>query len=54
MCIRDRHKEHGVIQSIDEIGAVGHRVLHGGEKITQSTLIDDYVMSCLLYTSRCV
>ena len=42
-----QHKEHGVIQSIDEIGAVGHRVLHGGEKITQSTLIDDYVMSVI-------
>ena len=25
-------KEHGVISSMDEIGAVGHRVLHGGEK----------------------
>lgn len=36
-------KEHGVIASIDEIGAVGHRVLHGGEKITASCVIDDYV-----------
>ncbi|MEA5068220.1 MAG: acetate kinase, partial [Christensenellaceae bacterium] len=40
-------KAHGVISSIDEIGAVGHRVLHGGEKITKSTLIDDYVLSVI-------
>ena len=40
-------KAHGVIASIDEIGAVGHRVLHGGEKVTQSTLIDDYVLSVI-------
>ncbi|MEG0934286.1 MAG: acetate kinase [Clostridia bacterium] len=40
-------KEHGVIESIDEIGAVGHRVLHGGEEITQSTLIDDHVMDVI-------
>ncbi|MGI6237672.1 MAG: acetate/propionate family kinase [Candidatus Excrementavichristensenella sp.] len=35
--------EHGVIHSIDEISAVGHRVLHGGEKLTKSIIIDDYV-----------
>ena len=28
--------EVGVIKSMDEIGAVGHRVLHGGEKFTKS------------------
>ena len=33
--------EHGVIESIDEIGAVGHRVAHGGEKFKASTLIDE-------------
>ena len=31
----------GVISSLDEIGAVGHRVAHGGEYFTQSCLIDD-------------
>lgn len=31
---------HGVITSIDEIGAVGHRVLHGGDKFTASCVID--------------
>ena len=29
-------KKHGVINSTDEIGAVGHRVLHGGEKFSGS------------------
>jgi acetate kinase len=37
----------GVIKSVDEIGAVGHRVVHGGEKVYDSVLIDDYVMSVL-------
>ncbi len=32
--------DHGVITSIDEIGAVGHRVLHGGSKFTASCVID--------------
>ena len=32
--------EHGVIKSMDEIGAVGHRVAHGGEKYAQSVLVD--------------
>ena len=31
----------GVITSLNEIGAVGHRVAHGGEYFTQSCLIDD-------------
>jgi acetate kinase len=34
---------HGVITSIDEIGAVGHRVLHGGDKFTASCVIDEPV-----------
>ena len=34
-------KELGVISDLSEIGAVGHRVLHGGEKFTASCLIDD-------------
>lgn len=32
---------HGVVKSMDEIGAVGHRVLHGGEKFTESCLVDE-------------
>ena len=26
-------KENGVVESLDEIGAVGHRIVHGGEKL---------------------
>ena len=33
--------EYGVIGSMDEIDAVGHRVLHGGAKFTESCLVDD-------------
>ena len=34
-------KEHGVISSVKEIGAVGHRVLHGGIEFTESCVVDD-------------
>ncbi len=40
-------EEYGVIESIEEIGAVGHRVAHGGEKFKKSTLIDDEVIKYL-------
>ena len=40
-------KEHGVISDLSEIGAVGHRVLHGGEKFTASCLIDDAVIAAI-------
>jgi len=33
--------EYGVVESMSEIGAVGHRVLHGGSEFTQSCLVDD-------------
>ena len=36
-------KDLGVIASVDEIGAVGHRVLHGGEKLSGSVLVTDEV-----------
>ncbi|MCX5790021.1 MAG: acetate kinase [Elusimicrobia bacterium] len=35
------HAEHGVIESTDSIAAVGHRMVHGGEKFAKSVLIDD-------------
>lgn len=38
-------KEHGVIKSLDEIKAVGHRVAHGGEFFTQSVLLNDDAIS---------
>ena len=37
----------GVINSLDEIAAVGHRVVHGGEKFSDSVLIDDKVMDAI-------
>ena len=40
-------KEHGVISSIDEISAVGHRVLHGGDKFTASTIVDEKVEAAI-------
>ena len=35
--------EHGVIASTDEIGAIGHRVLHGGKTLTKSIRVDQHV-----------
>ena len=40
-------KEHGVISSMDEISAVGHRVVHAGEKYAGSVLITEDVMNAL-------
>lgn len=39
--------KHGVIKSMDEISAVGHRVVHGGEKFSSSVVIDDEVMDTI-------
>ena len=39
--------EHGVISSMDEITAVGHRVVHGGEDFSGSVLITEDVMKAL-------
>jgi len=38
------HEEHGVINSKDEIDAVGHRLVHGAEKFAHSVLITDEVI----------
>ena len=38
------NKKSGVIASLAEVGAVGHRVVHGGEKFTSSTVITDEAM----------
>jgi acetate kinase len=35
---------HGAVKSLDEIEAIGHRVVHGGEKFADSVLITDEVM----------
>ena len=39
--------EYGVVSSMSEIDAVGHRVVHGGEKFACSVKIDDAVMAAL-------
>ncbi len=30
------HKDYGVISSLDEIDAIGHKIVHGGDKFTKS------------------
>lgn len=41
------NKDVGVIESVSEIGAVGHRVVHGGEEFTGSVVIDDKVIASI-------
>jgi len=38
------HPEYGVIKEMSEVSAVGHRVVHGGEKFAKSVAIDDEVL----------
>ena len=40
-------KETGVVKELAEIGAVGHRIVHGGEKFAASTLITDEVVKTI-------
>lgn len=37
----------GVVASLEEIGAVGHRVVHGGEKFAQSVVLDQEVLAAV-------
>ncbi|MBE5874291.1 MAG: acetate kinase [Lachnospiraceae bacterium] len=37
----------GVVKSLDEIGAVGHRIVHGGEKFAEATIITDEVLKAI-------
>ena len=39
--------EHGVIESLSEISAVGHRVLHGGEKFSGSVIVNEDVIAAI-------
>ena len=41
------NNDYGVISSLDEISAVGHRVVYGGEKIKESVLITDEVIDTI-------
>lgn len=45
MAIQDEN--HGVVNNMSEIGAVGHRVVHAGEKFAHSVLITDEVVKAL-------
>ncbi len=42
-----QHAEYGAVKSLDEIDAVGHRVVHGGEAFAESVIIDDEVMKAI-------
>ena len=39
------NENYGVIKNLDEIDAIGHRLVHGGEKFTKSVIIDDEVIA---------
>lgn len=41
-------KEYGAIQSINEINAVGHRMVHGGEKFSESVLLTPEVLDAFM------
>ncbi len=43
----DELLEHKAVESLDEIKGIGHRVLHGGEKYSDSVLIDDEVIESI-------
>lgn len=50
-CIKKELVELGVVSSLDEIDAVGHRVVHGGEAFNKSTIIsDEMIETCKKYT----
>ena len=40
-------KEYNVVESLDEIGAIGHRIVHGGESFTESVVIDKDVEAAI-------
>ncbi|CAC9930093.1 acetate kinase [Aedoeadaptatus coxii] len=42
-----KHEEYGAVKSLDEIDAVGHRVVHGGEAFAESVIIDEKVMQAI-------
>ena len=44
-------EEYGVVASMEEIGAVGHRVLHGGKAFTASCLVDE---ECIAAIEKCI
>ena len=50
-CVKKELVELGVVATLDEIDAVGHRLVHGGEEFKNSTLITDEVIeACKKFT----
>src|SRR5699024_787108 len=45
------NKDYGAVSSMNEINAIGHRVVHGGEEFSGSVVIDDHVLNAL---DRCI
>ncbi len=41
------NKEYGVIKTVEEVDAIGHRLVHGGEDFSSSILIDEEVMAAV-------
>jgi acetate kinase len=42
-----RHPEHGAVARLEQLAAVGHRVVHGGVRFTEATVIDAEVLAAL-------
>ncbi|MGE5295709.1 MAG: acetate/propionate family kinase, partial [Solirubrobacterales bacterium] len=42
------HPDIGVLHDLSEIGAVGHRVVHGGEEFTHSVVVDEQVIASIV------
>lgn len=40
-------KDHGVLENLDEISGIGHRVVHGGDKIADPVIVDEEVKSVI-------
>ena len=45
-------EKNGVIKSMDEIKAVGHRIVHGGEKYTKSAIVTEEVINDIREASK--
>lgn len=48
VCDKLLSKEEGVIANIHDILAIGHRVVHGGEKVTKPVIIDDAIKQVII------
>ncbi len=47
ICAELVNQEHGVLKSLSEVAAIGHRVLHGGEKVTQPVKVTEEVKAII-------